>query len=229
MKNIFARTPSVEEGIALVTSLRERKRGIPGLALVYGDPGLGKTRWGVWLADKTNAVFVRALATSTLRSFLEDLVFELGIEPVFRTSELYRQARKALAENPRLIIVDEIDRLAANGMAIEMLRDLSDEGDTPILMIGMDAAERKLARYRHLFYRMKAHIMRFLPLTEADVRSFTDQVCEVKLADSAISEIHKITGGRLGDIISEVYKAERIAAANDFSSIEAKHLLRRAA
>ena len=103
-------------------------------------------------------------------------------------------------------------------------------GRKPILMIGMDSAERKLGRYRHLFYRMKSHVMRFLPLNEQDVRSFADQVCEVRLADSAISEIYKTTGGRLGDIIAEIYKAERIAAANDFSTIEKKHLLiRRAA
>jgi DNA transposition AAA+ family ATPase len=229
MKNIFAVTTNQEQATALVAALKNRNRGIPGLALIYGEPGLGKTRWAIRLADQTNAVFVRALATSTLRSFLEDLVFELGIDPQFRTSDLYRQARKALAENPRLVIVDEIDRLAGSNMAIEVLRDLADEGDTPILMIGMDSAERKLARYRHLFYRMKSHIMRFLPLTEADVRSFSDQICEVKLDDSAIAEIYKITGGRLGDVISELYKAERIAFANDFSTIEGKHLLRRAA
>jgi hypothetical protein len=71
--------------------------------------------------------------------------------------------------------------------------------------------------------------MRFTPLSEADVRGFVDQVCEVQLEDSAIAEIHKITGGRIGDIIAELYKAERIARANDLKTIEGSHLRRRAA
>jgi len=229
MKPIFAMHSIIERATSLVTSLIERDKGIPGLALIFGPPGLGKTRFGIWLADRIGAIFLRALATATLRSFLQDLVFELGVQPMFRASDLYRQARQALSENPRLVIVDEIDRLAASWQAIEMLRDLSDETGIPILMIGMEESERKLVRYRHLFYRMKSHIMRFTPLSEADVRGFVDQVCEVQLEDSAIAEIHKITGGRIGDIIAELYKAERIARANDLKTIEGSHLRRRAA
>ena len=229
MKPIFAMHSIIERATSLVTSLIERDKGIPGLALIFGPPGLGKTRFGIWLADKIGAIFVRALATATLRSFLQDLVFELGVQPMFRCSDLYRQARQALSENPRLVIVDEIDRLAASWQAIEMLRDLSDETGIPILMIGMEESERKLVRYRHLFYRMKSHIMRFTPLSEADVRGFVDQVCEVQLEDSAIAEIYKVTGGRIGDIIAELYKAERIARANDLKTIEGSHLRRRAA
>jgi len=229
MKPIFAMHSIIERATSLVTSLIERDKGIPGLALIFGPPGLGKTRFGIWLADRIGAIFLRALATATLRSFLQDLVFELGVQPMFRAADLYRQARQALSENPRLVIVDEIDRLAASWQAIEMLRDLSDETGIPILMIGMEESERKLVRYRHLFYRMKSHIMRFTPLSEADVRGFVDQVCEVQLEDSAIAEIHKITGGRIGDIIAELYKAERIARANDLKTIEGSHLRRRAA
>lgn len=229
MRNIFASTSNTEAFSDLCNSLERRDRGIPGLGLVFGEPGLGKTRTGIRYADQVGAVFIRALATATLRSFLEDLVIELGQEPMFRAADLYRQAERALLTKPRLVIVDEIDRLASSWQSIEVLRDLTDQTGVPILMIGMDTSERKLARFRHLYYRMKAHIMRFTPLSEADLRRFTDQVCEVQLEDSAIAEIQKITGGRIGDIIAELYKAERIARANDFNSIEAKHLIRKAA
>jgi len=229
MKTNFVVTRNVEEGFSMVMSLKDRNKGIPGLALAFGDPGLGKTRWGIYLADKLGAIFVRALAASTLRSFLEDLVFELGLEPMFRSADLYRQARKALSEDPRLVIIDEIDRLIVNWQAIEMLRDLSDETDVPILLIGMDTAERKLSRFRHLYYRMKSHVVRFTPLSESDVRQFVDKISEINLDDSAISQIHKTTGGRIGDIISELHRVERIALANNYKTIQAKHLTRRAA
>jgi DNA polymerase III delta prime subunit len=227
MRPIFAITPIIEHAMSSVTSLIERDKGIPGLALIFGPPGLGKTRFGIWLADKLGAVFVRALANATVRSFLQDLVF--GLEPMYRASDIYKQAERSLSENPRLIIIDEVDRIVARWQAIEALRDLSDQTSSPILLIGMEESERKLVKFRHLFYRMKSHIMRFTPLSEADVRGFVDQVCEVQLEDSAIAEIHKITGGRIGDIIAELYKAERIARANDLKTVEGSHLRRRAA
>jgi len=229
MRTIFAITPIIERAMSLVTSLIERDKGIPGLALLYGPPGLGKTRFGIFLADKMGAVFVRALAAGTVRSFLQDLVFELGLEPMYRACDAYKQAERSLSENSRLVIIDEVDRLASRWQAIEALRDLSDQTGSPILLIGMAESERKLARFRHLFYRMKAHVMQFTPLSEADVRGFADQVSEIRLGDSAIAEIHKITGGRVGDIIAELYKAERIARANDLKTIEANHLRRKAA
>jgi len=229
VKNIFAITSNVELFMSLATSLEKRSQGIPGLGLIFGEPGLGKTRTAIWYADKVGAVFIRALATATVRSFLEELVIELGQEPMYRASDIYKQAEKSLSENPRLLIVDEIDRLASRWQAIEALRDLTDQTGVPILMVGMDSSERKLARFRHLYYRMQAHIMRFKPLSEADVKRFAGQLCEVQLGESAISEIYRITGGRIGNLIGEFLKAERIAKANDLKTIEGSHLRRKAA
>lgn len=228
MKNIFAMTSNVELFVTLAKSLEKRDQGIPGLSLIFGEPGLGKTRAAIWYADKVGAVFVRALAVATVRSFLEELVIELGQSPAYRTTDIYKQAEASLAENPRLVIVDEIDRLASHWKAIEVLRDLTDQTGAPILMIGMAESERKLARFRHVYYRLKAHIMRFKPLSEADVKRFSDQVCEVNLEDSAVSEIFQRTNGRVGDVVAELYKAEKTAKANDLTIIKAVHLTKAA-
>jgi len=224
MKNIFAMTGNVEMFMTLAQSLERRDRGVPGLGLVFGEPGLGKTRTAIWYADKVNAVFVRALATSTPRSFLEELVIELGQDPMYRTSDVYKQAEGALRENPRLLIVDEIDRLASNWKSIEALRDLTDQTGAPIIMIGMADSERKLARFRHLYYRLKAHILRYTPLSEEDLRRFIDQITDVELDDSAVGAVFERTGGRLGDVIAEIYRAERVARSNDLRTIKAAHL-----
>ena len=222
MKNTFAMTGNVGLFMNLATSLQERDQGIPGLGLIFGEPGLGKTRTAIWYADKVGAVFVRALATSTVRSFLEELVIELNQEPAYRATDIYKQAEAVLRENPRLVIVDEIDRL--DKQAIEALRDLTDQTGAPILMIGMSESERKLVRLRHVYYRMKAHIMRFRQLSEVDVKRFAGQVCDVELEDSAISKIYELTGGRIGDIIAEFHKAEKVARANELKAVGAEHL-----
>lgn len=226
MKNIFAMTGNVELFVALANSLESRDRGVDGMGLVFGEPGLGKSRTAIWYADKLRlgAVYYRAKEHTTLRSLLEGIVIELGQAPMYRTSDLYGQAKDALREIPRTVIVDEIDYLAGQGRGIQTLRDLADETGAPVIMIGMMDAERKVARFRHLYDRLQAHIMRFRPLPVEDVARFCGQVCEVGMDDSAVAEIARISGGKLRKIIAEIYKVERIARANDLGTIKAQHL-----
>lgn len=228
MKNIFAMTGNVELFLALADSLEKRDRGVDGMGLVFGEPGLGKTKTAIWYADKVNAVYYRAKEHTTLRSLLEGIVVELGQAPMFRTSDLYSQAKTALCEYSRPVIVDEIDYLAGQGKGLQTLRDLADETGVPVIMIGMSDAERKVKRFHHLYDRLQAHIMRFKPLYEDDVKRFVDQVCDVSLDDSAISQVYELSGGKLRKIIAELYRLERLAAANDLSTISGSHFKRAA-
>lgn len=224
MKNVFAMTSNVELFVALANSLENRARGVDGMGLIFGEPGLGKSRTAIWYADKIDAVYYRAKEHTTLRSLLEGLVVELGQAPMYRTSDLYSQAMTSLNERPRLVIVDEIDYLATNKGGIQTLRDLADETGAPILIIGMMDAERKVARFRHLYDRLQAHILRFKALSEPDVARFCGQICDINIDDSAVSELCRITGGKLRKIIAEIYKLEKIARANDIETITATHL-----
>lgn len=224
MKNTFAMTSNVELFVALANSLESRDRGVDGMGLVFGEPGLGKSRTAIWYADKIAAVYYRAKEHTTLRSLLEGIVIELGQAPMYRTSDLYGQAKECLRDLPRMVIVDEIDYLAGQGKGLQTLRDLADETGAPVLMIGMLDSERKLKRFSHLYDRLLAHIMRFKPLSEEDVAKFAGQVCEVGMDDSAISEIYRVSGGKLRKIIAEIYKVERIARANDLGAISATHM-----
>jgi len=224
MKNVFAMTGNVELFVSLARSLEQRDRGVDGMGLVFGEPGLGKTRTAIWYADKQNAAYFRAKEHTTLRSLLEGIVIELGQAPMYRTSDLYGQVVSALGENPRTLIIDEIDYLAGAGRGIQTLRDLADETGVPVILVGMLDAERKVARFRHLYDRLAAHIMRFKPLSEEDVQRFIGQVSDVNLEESAVEEVHRVSGGKLRKIIAQVYRAEKIAKANDLAAIGIRHL-----
>ena len=85
--------------------------------------------------------------------------------------EPVRDAVVKLVENPRMIIVDEIDYLINNTRAIETIRDLHDETGIPILLVGMGAVDKKLSRYKHFFDRI-VEIYRFIPFNFEDVNKF---------------------------------------------------------
>lgn len=42
MKKVFVKTKNVKQLISMMNRLREREDGVPGMGLVYGEPGLGK-------------------------------------------------------------------------------------------------------------------------------------------------------------------------------------------
>lgn len=48
MKPKFVKTKNVKNFITMTTNLQTRTEGVPGMVLVYGEPGLGKTQTALW-------------------------------------------------------------------------------------------------------------------------------------------------------------------------------------
>jgi len=222
MKKVFARTTNVEKFMLAMTRLQNRQEGIPGMALVYGEPGLGKTKTSLWWIAQNDGVFIRTKKLMSGRWLLEEIVAELGEAPMRRTSDLFRQAQEQLLEHPRTIFVDEADYLSHDARVLETLRDIHDITGAPIVLIGMDQADKKLARYKHLYDRF-SEIVHFKPLNEQDIRTIADQLCEVTLSDDAVSYIAQ-QANRFRRVIVWLYRAEAIAKANSLKQITAGHL-----
>ena len=153
MKKTFIKTKNVKRFVALMDELQKLPPNIPKLALVYGDHGLGKSQTIQWWADKNDSVYVRATQGMTSRWLLSEIAEELGEEPYWHTQETFELIENYLRQNPKIIIVDEIDYLIEKH-TVETLRDLHDRTACPIVLVGMGAADKKLARYPHLVDRL---------------------------------------------------------------------------
>lgn len=202
--------------------LQQRGEDQSGMALVYGDPGLGKTKTMLWLAPQIGAVYVRAIKLMSGRWLLETIASELGLAPQYRTPDLWRQCVEEQLNRPRTIIIDECDYLSYDARVLETLRDLHDVTGAPMVFIGMDAADRKLKRFRHLYDRF-VEVVRFHALTRDDLSVIATQLCEVKLTDDGIDFIHNDTA-RFRQVVKWLYKAEAIARANNLKEVTAADL-----
>ena len=190
MKKQFALTANVKRFSQAVNNILSAPPGIDRMALVYGDPGLGKTETALWWVNHygQGAAFVRTKKLMSGRWLLEEIVSELGEQPAYRTSDLFRQAVDALAGTDRVVILDEIDYLAHDPRCIETVRDIHDTTNSPFVFLGMGAADKKLKRYRHLWRRF-SQVVRFEPLDKEDVTAVISQICEVPVDNSAIDAI----------------------------------------
>ena len=91
MKRIFAITRNVERFTEAMDRLQNRESNVPGMALIYGSPGLGKTKTALWWAVQNDGIFVRTKKLMTGHWLLEEICAELGESPMSRTADLFRQ------------------------------------------------------------------------------------------------------------------------------------------
>jgi len=225
MKKKFAITQNVEQSNALVDSLINTPTGIPGMGLVFGRQGLGKTQWAMKCSIERQAIYVQLKAMSTPRWFLSELVSELGVTPKYTTQDLFRQAIEALtsAENTkRLLIIDEIDE-CDNKNVLLTIKDLYDHTFFPILLVGMHEAQKKIRQFPHVYGRIQ-QIYEYKKYSAIHIKEIADQLCEVEIDIEVAKWLENISGKTLRKVIIVLYTIEKKAKGNNIQSVNYKHL-----
>ncbi len=222
MKEVFATTKNVQRFVAGIETVRTPIRGRIGMMLAYGPPGTGKTETGMWYAARNDVPYIRAKDITSRRSLLSNIVAELGEAPSFRSDALFDQAVEQLLERPRPLLIDEVDYLLRGGM-VEILRDLNDITNIPVVLMGMEHADKKLKRYRHLYDRISA-VVRFELFDQGEIANLAAQICETTLSKDAIAFIHKQSKGKLRLTTTWLARAEKMARLNSLETVEATHL-----
>ena len=217
MKKIFVKTTNVKNFIGLVENLINKPKNIPKMGLVYGEPGLGKSQTALWLACKYDGIYLRASNLMTGRWLLEELVKELDEIPRFLTSDNFNIVVKKLKQNPQIIFIDEIDYLMNNYKTIETLRDIHDETNCPIILIGMGLAHRKLERYKHLYDRF-SEILKFETFGVKDLSQIIGQLSEIPFTLESIEYIYT-KYNRFRQIVQLINHVEIIAKENNIQEI----------
>ena len=217
MNRIFVKTTNVKNFIGLVENLLNKPKNIPKMGLVYGEPGLGKSQTALWLACKYDAIYLRATNLMTGRWLLEEIVKEMDEIPRYLTSDNFNLIVQELKQKPQLIIVDEIDYLMNNLKTIEILRDIHDETNCPIIFVGMGLAHKKLERYKHLFDRF-SEIVKFETFGVNDLSQIVSQLSEVTFTPDAVEYIHT-KYNRFRQIVQLINQMETFAKDNNLTEI----------
>ena len=217
MNRIFVKTTNVKNFIGLVENLLKKPKNIPKMGLIYGEPGLGKSQTALWLACKYDVIYLRATNLMTGRWLLEEIAKEMDEIPRYLTSDNFNLITQKLKRKPQLIIVDEIDYLMNNLKTIEILRDIHDETDCPIIFVGMGLAHKKLERYKHLFDRF-SEIVKFETFGVNDLSQIVSQLSEVTFTPDAVEYIHS-KFNRFRQIVQLINQMETFAKDNNLTEI----------
>ncbi|MFA5718902.1 MAG: AAA family ATPase [Desulfobulbaceae bacterium] len=222
MKKEFAMTGNVQAFLSGMEVVATPVKGRVGMGLVFGEPGTGKTEMAQKYAADNDHPYIRATDIMSRRSLLSRIVAELGEQPEYKADDLFNQAVDMLIDHPRTLIVDEVDYLCRGGM-VEVLRDLNDITNAPVVMVGMHQLDQKLKRFRHLYDRFSA-VVRFRPFDPDDIASIAEQICEAKISPDGIKFIHERGHGKFRRTILWFSRAEQLAKRNNLEEITALHL-----
>src|SRR4051812_45299093 len=136
MRSKIVPVSNISRLLEAANALLTRAYGMPGMGLIEGQTGYGKSTAVTWLAIRLNGVYVRALAATTPSSLLESICKELGIGKRATNIAAIEDIVQKLAETGRPLFIDEADYLADKRKLIETLRDIHDLATVPVVLIG---------------------------------------------------------------------------------------------
>ena len=202
-------------------SLASRDVGVPGIGLICGDTGFGKTTAAAWYANHTNAVYVRALALWTPSAMLGAIMRELDSKPLPSNAAMMEFIITRLMLTNRPLFVDEADYLAGSKRLLETLRDLHDVSTMPLILIGMKDFRQRIMHREQLAGRISQWV-EFRPADLEDARVLAETVCEVDVADDLLAELHQKTGGSMRGLVVGLSRVEAFAKKNNLKRVSAK-------
>jgi len=220
-RDIFIETGNVAKLRKSLNALSDTERGRPGIGVVQGEPGRGKTMAAKEWHTMNGGIFLRVLEGWSQFSFLQALTYEITGERPSNTNRCRNRIMDALAETPQPIIVDEADRLLMS--RIEDLRDVHDMTGCPVILIGEEGFYPKLHARRRVHSRV-VDVVNFDPIKADDVMLFAIQAAALEITPEACHKLAQWAKGSFRVVYGFVLHLEDYARAQNTNTIDVKAL-----
>jgi hypothetical protein len=201
--------------IAVKNAYREvakRGRGVPGMMLVTGGSGAGKSTAINYLVNDTGGLYVRALATDTPVALLSRMIRLCGAVPnsTRGLGPMVEAVAEYLSNNELPLFVDEADHLLSNKKLIETVRDIYDLCNQPVVMIGYTGIEKRFADKPQIAGRVSQWI-NILPTDLEDADVLAETLCEVKVKPDLLEDMHRQCNGVVRTMVVGLSRIENAA------------------
>jgi len=198
----------------LATSLEKALRRpvhLPGMVVMYGPSGIGKSFSAAYAANRYQAYYVECKSSWTRKALLAAILNSMGIVPAKTLPEMTDQAAEQLALSGKPLIIDEMDHIVEK-KAVEVIRDLYEGSQGTILMIGEEGLPSKLKQWERFHNR----ILDWVPAQLADIddcrllaRLYSP---DVLIADDLLIEVTKSAKGCVRRICVNLEQIRRVAS-----------------
>jgi len=160
----FAPLTNVALCLSALETAMGRDQHLPGLVEFHGPAGWGKSIAAAHARAVHNAYLVQVKSLWTRKAFLLAVLSEMGIAPEDTCYQMADQISEQLALSGRALIIDEFDHLVQQ-KAVEIVRDIYEGSNAPILIIGEEQLPNKLK----LWERFHGRVPNFVAAQPADL------------------------------------------------------------
>lgn len=210
MKNVFVMTGNVQK---FRTAMEEAVRAVdPALLAFYGQAGRGKTTAAKFYAGQEGWVYCRAKTLWSELWMLQDLCFELSIDPIpKRKKPCFEAIERILGQSPRPVLIDEADKIIPSGL--EVIRDLADITSAPFALVGENLLVHKMQRQRRIWSRT-LRALEFGPIQTQDVLYFAKQAADIALTADQAEQLRNESDGDFRLVSRDVRRLKGLLQTN---------------
>jgi DNA transposition AAA+ family ATPase len=175
--------------------LIDRQDGLPGLGVFYGPSGFGKTTTTVVIANEADAYYVQMRSAWTKKALLDKILVEMGMTPAGTMAAMLDQICAQLAASRRPLIIDEFDYAADKTGMVELVRDIYEGSQVPVLLVGEERLPQKLKKFERFHGRVLAWVAA-QPVSIDDARALATVYANgLEILDEVLSELVRLAHG----------------------------------
>lgn len=200
--------------------LVSRHAALPGIAVMYGPSGYGKTTAAMAVANENRSYFVQMRSAWSRGMLLKKILIEMSIKPTGTIPEMLDQVSEQLATSGRLLIIDEFDYCAKNDSMIELVRDIYEGSQATLLVLGEEQLPHKLKRWERFHSRVLSWIPA-QPVSLADAASLVPIYSPgVAVADDLLAHLVGYSGGSVRRVSVNLNSIAELAALEGWSTVD---------
>lgn len=194
--------------------LSSRTAGLPGMAVLYGPAGYGKTTAALAIANENRAYFVQMRSAWGRKALLEKILLEMGAKPHGTIPQMLDQVCEQLATSGRMLMIDEFDYCVRTDGLIELVRDIYEGSQATLLLLGEEMLPQKLKKWERFHSRILSWIPA-QPISLNDAAELAPIYCPgVHVASDLLAHLVKLSGGSVRRV------SVNLAAVFDAAAVE---------
>lgn len=195
----------------------QRPLGLPGLVVMYGKSGLGKSVSAAVAANRHRAYYVECRDTWTKKAFLLAILREMGLVPSRTLSEMVDQVAEQLTLSSRPLLIDDAQYLLDKAVA-NVITDIYNASQGTIVLIGEERVPASLAKLERLHNRVLEWVPA-QPATLDDLRTLAETTYpDLEIEDELLDDLRSKTRGCLRRAAVNLYRINTEAQAHGVNS-----------
>lgn len=203
---------------AAIVRAHSRPVGLPGLVVMYGASGLGKSFGAAFAANQHRAYYIECRDTWSKKAFLQAILREMGIAPGPTLSVMVDQVAEQLSLSGRPLIIDDVQYLLEKRVA-NVLTDIYNASQGTLVLIGEERVPSSLAKLERLHNRVLEWVPA-QPATLEDLRSLVKaSYPQLTFADDLLEDLIKQVRGCLRRVAVNLYKVFMEAKAQGWEEV----------